>query len=52
MTGIPDNEFAWSFFEKTGNIEGYLLYKEYNNLNLGKKTDEYNSDYGVGAENL
>lgn len=49
MWDMLDNEFAWDFFERTGNIEGYLLYKEYNNLKLGTETDEYNSDYGTGA---
>ncbi len=52
MWDMLDNEFAWDFFANTGNIEGYLLYKEYNNLNLGTETDEYNPDHGTGAENL
>lgn len=52
MWDMLDNEFAWDFFENTGNIESYLLYREYNNQKLGTEKDEYNSDYGAGAENL
>lgn len=52
MLNVMDNEFAWSLFETTGNIESYLIYKEYNNLELGTETDEYDSDNGTCAENM
>jgi len=49
---VLDNEFAWDFFANTGNIESYLLYKEYNNVNAEKDTDEHNTDISTGAQNL
>ncbi len=52
MREIADNEFAWEFFESTGNIESYLIYKEYNNSRLGTEADEYDTNHGTGAENL
>ena len=52
MWDILDDEFAWDFFENTGNIESYLLYKEYNNLRVEKDTDEHNTDTGIGAKNM
>ncbi|MBQ6998159.1 MAG: YqzL family protein [Clostridia bacterium] len=44
-----DNEFAWDFFESTGNIESYLLYKEYNNMRVEKENNEHNTDSITGA---
>ncbi|MBE7049003.1 MAG: YqzL family protein [Ruminococcaceae bacterium] len=31
--------FAWNFFEKTGNIDVYLLYKQ--TMNMKENSDEY-----------
>ena len=47
-----DTEFAWDFFENTGSIESYMIYNEYKNTAMGIKTDEYNSNNGIGSENL
>lgn len=52
MWDVLDNEFAWDFFENTGNIESYLLYKEYNNLRVETENNEHNTDSSTGAENL
>ena len=35
-------EFAWQFFMKTGNIDGYLLYKQ--SMNSKEICDEYGTD--------
>lgn len=37
-------EFAWNFFMKTGNIDGYLLYKQSMN------SKENGSDYGTDQD--
>ena len=39
-----DNEFAWDFFERTGSIESYLLYSEYNKMITRDKNDGDNTD--------
>lgn len=52
MTDFVDCEFAWDFFESTGNIESYLLYNQFKNLSVGNVSDENNSDNGTGFENL
>ena len=44
MWDVVDNEFAWDFFANTGNIESYLLYKEYKNVNAEKDADEHDTD--------
>lgn len=51
MTDFVDAEFAWLFFETTGNIESYLLYNEYKNIHTGMETDENNSDNGACFKN-
>jgi len=51
MSNIVDFEFAWDFFQNTGNIEGYLLYNVYKSLHTGMVTDENYSDDGIGAQN-
>ncbi len=35
-------EFAWNFFMKTGNIDGYLLYKQ--SMNNKENCDEHGTD--------
>lgn len=44
-------EFAWEFFESTGNIESYLLYNEYKNMHIGTGIDEKYSDNGACFKN-
>lgn len=32
-------EFSWGYFSKTGSIDAYLLYKDYENFQEAKKKD-------------
>lgn len=52
MKDIMDNEFAWDLFESTGNIECYLLYSEYNKINMRGKAHEYHTDESTCLKNL
>ena len=49
MADMIDGDFAWAFFAGTGNIEGYLLYKQLKNSGLGKVCNENDTDNGTGA---
>lgn len=44
-----DGNFAWGFFESTGNIEGYLLYNQFKKSSVGKVCNEDYTDNGTGA---
>ena len=52
MKKFMDTEFAWLLFERTGSVEGYLLYSEYKKND--KREVEYgnNTDQSTCAENL
>lgn len=51
MSETVNFEFAWDFFESTGNIESYLLYNEYKNMHIRTKTDEKYPDDGACLKN-
>lgn len=52
MRNVISGKFAWELFETTGNIESYLLYREFDSHNTRIEDDEKYTDNSAGAENL
>ena len=44
MRNVISGKFAWELFETTGNIESYLLYREFDSYDTRIEDDEKHTD--------